>query len=46
MLVSDNGIGFDKGKARSTAHGLIGIKERLAAVGGKFKIKSGRTEPL
>ncbi|OIL72404.1 multidrug ABC transporter permease [Oenococcus oeni] len=42
FIINCKGIGFDKGKARSTVHGITGIKERLAAVGGKFKIKNGR----
>ena len=38
--VRDDGVGFDPGTARSTAKGigLIGIRERLAALGGALSI--------
>jgi signal transduction histidine kinase len=39
LRVSDNGKGFDTG-SDSDGHGLISIRERTAALGGKIEIVS------
>jgi len=41
MQISDNGIGFDiKGFDTLQHHGLIGMRERMKAINGKFTINS------
>jgi signal transduction histidine kinase len=41
MNVLDNGIGFNlRNQARLSGFGLVGMRERVAAVGGEFKIWS------
>jgi|SRR5579863_545029 len=44
--VVDDGVGFDPAQPSSAAHkaglGLVGIRERLHALGGTLEIKSGR----
>jgi signal transduction histidine kinase len=42
--VSDNGVGFPKGRARLSRGGglgLVGIRERLTAVGGSIRFNTG-----
>ncbi len=38
LEVSDDGKGFDPTKVKPTSFGLIGMQERLLAVGGEFEI--------
>ncbi len=41
LLVSDNGRGFDPGKGiRGSAYGLVGMRERAAAIGASIEITS------
>ncbi len=40
MVITDNGRGFDTQSPRSTGIGLIGMRERVAAVGGELLISS------
>lgn len=40
MVIQDNGRGFDPQSPRSTGIGLIGMRERVAAVGGELRITS------
>lgn len=40
MVIKDNGRGFDTRSPRSTGIGLIGMRERVAAVGGELLISS------
>jgi signal transduction histidine kinase len=41
LLVEDDGIGFSGGRrSRSLAFGLFGMKQRIAALGGKVRISS------
>jgi signal transduction histidine kinase len=40
LRVSDNGQGFDP-NSESEGHGLMSIRERTAALGGKIQIESG-----
>jgi signal transduction histidine kinase len=45
MAVSDNGIGFDPAQpAKSSSFGLLGIRERLAPLGGKLAISSSKSQ--
>src|SRR6202008_4312263 len=39
LMISDNGRGFDL-KANSDGIGLVGMRERLRAVGGEFRVFS------
>ncbi|WP_020693841.1 ATP-binding response regulator [Noviherbaspirillum massiliense] len=42
MSVEDNGVGFFPGDQRkSKSFGLVGIKERIATLGGEFSIANG-----
>lgn len=38
LKVSDDGKGFDPAKVKPTSFGLVGMQERLLAVGGEFEI--------
>ena len=41
LVISDDGIGFDTGKIRTTGGlGLVSMRERMQLVGGQFEIKS------
>jgi two-component system, NarL family, sensor histidine kinase DevS len=40
-LVEDDGRGFDPSAARDEGLGLVGMRERLALVGGRLRIESG-----
>jgi signal transduction histidine kinase len=40
-VVEDDGRGFDPGSTREDALGLVGMRERLALVGGRLRIESG-----
>ena len=40
VVVEDDGVGFDPGRAREEGLGLIGMRERVALVGGKLTIES------
>jgi signal transduction histidine kinase len=42
VTVQDDGIGFDDRRSRRGAFGLLGIRERLAALGGSLLIDSQR----
>jgi nitrate/nitrite-specific signal transduction histidine kinase len=43
MVVSDNGVGFDTGRARSAGHqGLVNMRARVASIGGSLEVDSGR----
>jgi GAF domain-containing protein len=39
-VVEDDGRGFDPGRTRDDAHGLAGMRERLALVGGRLRVES------
>ncbi|UTI64395.1 histidine kinase [Paraconexibacter antarcticus] len=41
LCVRDDGVGFDPGVDRPGHHGLTGMRERAAAVGGALEIRSG-----
>jgi signal transduction histidine kinase len=38
--IDDDGLGFDSSKVRSDALGLLGMRERLALVGGTLEVES------
>lgn len=41
LSIKDNGRGFDtRGPVRPTAVGLVGMQERMAAMGGQLKVRS------
>lgn len=42
LTISDNGCGFDPATARQSGLGLVGMRERMAAVGGEIVIDSFR----
>ena len=43
LLVEDDGIGFiQKGVSRSRSFGLAGMRERIAALGGTVRVRSGK----
>ena len=43
LLVEDDGIGFvQKGVSRGRSFGLSGMKERVAALGGSVRVRSGK----
>ena len=41
ISIEDNGRGFPVGSRRPGGNGLISMKERLAAIGGEFRLDSG-----
>ena len=43
LLVEDDGIGFlQKGVSRGRSFGLAGMRERIAALGGTVRVRSGK----
>ncbi|HEV2659905.1 MAG TPA: hypothetical protein VGU68_04855, partial [Ktedonobacteraceae bacterium] len=40
LLVCDNGRGFARGQMTSERLGLVGMHERLAAVGGRLQMRA------
>ncbi|HEY0855411.1 MAG TPA: CHASE3 domain-containing protein [Albitalea sp.] len=40
ISVRDDGVGFDTGQRRSSAHGLLGMRYRVEAEGGRFTLES------
>jgi len=40
IILTDNGIGFDKEKTRKFGNGLVNMKERMQAIKGNFNIDS------
>jgi len=40
IAVSDDGVGFDTASHPTTAHGLLGMRYRVEAAGGRLKIES------
>ena len=40
LKITDDGKGFDPSKVKSTSIGLIGMRERLLAVGGELEVCS------
>jgi signal transduction histidine kinase len=40
VCVRDDGVGFDTGKRRASAHGLLGMRYRVEAEGGRFALES------
>ncbi len=44
LLITDNGVGFDVGAAHGASTGLLGMRERVALVGGQLKIESAPSQ--
>jgi len=45
MVVADDGVGFDRSSGiRPTAVGLVGMRERMAALGGHIQVRSAPGE--
>ena len=40
LIIADDGIGFDRGKAMHTGLGLVGIEERVRELGGAINVQS------
>jgi signal transduction histidine kinase len=40
VVVRDNGLGFDTGLPRSSAHGLLGMRYRLESENGRMMLTS------
>lgn len=40
VSVRDDGVGFDTAQRRSSAHGLLGMRYRVEAEGGRFSLES------
>ena len=40
VAVSDDGVGFDPSAVRNTAHGLLGMRYRVEAEGGRLRVDS------
>ncbi|MDR0275617.1 MAG: CHASE3 domain-containing protein [Burkholderiaceae bacterium] len=40
IIVTDNGVGFDLAQIPATSHGLVGMRHRVEALGGRLDIKS------
>lgn len=41
ISITDNGIGFDPGQLPHTSHGLVGMRHRVEASGGRLDINAG-----
>ncbi|RZL09102.1 MAG: sensor histidine kinase [Rubrivivax sp.] len=44
LVVQDNGVGFDAAASGGTGVGLVGMRERVAAVGGELSLRSSEDE--
>jgi signal transduction histidine kinase len=42
LLISDNGRGFKQGQPMAESLGLVGMHERMVAIGGQLQIRTGR----
>jgi signal transduction histidine kinase len=40
VTVTDNGVGFDLAQIPSTSHGLVGMRHRVEALGGRLEINT------
>jgi len=40
VRVRDDGVGFDQSEPRATAHGLLGMRYRVEAEGGRMNLLS------
>lgn len=44
VSIADNGVGFARTGFASSAHGLMGMRRRIEALGGRLVIESGATQ--
>jgi signal transduction histidine kinase len=40
LVVADDGVGYDKNKARDDSYGIMGMKERAASIGAHLELES------
>jgi len=40
VVIEDDGLGFDVGESANGGFGLIGMRERLALLGGRLRVES------
>ena len=41
LVVQDDGRGFDASRVRDGRHGIVGMRERAATIGGSFEVEGG-----
>ena len=41
-MIEDDGAGFDPSDVREGALGLVGMRERVSLLGGRFEVESAR----
>jgi signal transduction histidine kinase len=44
LVVADDGVGYDKNKARADSYGIMGMKERAASIGARLDLESNPGE--
>jgi signal transduction histidine kinase len=40
LLISDDGVGFDRDSAGASSFGLLGMEERIGSLGGELQVAS------
>jgi signal transduction histidine kinase len=40
LVIADDGVGYDKNKARDDSYGIMGMKERAASIGAHLELES------
>jgi signal transduction histidine kinase len=40
LIVSDDGVGYDKSRARADSYGIMGMRERAASIGARLELDS------
>jgi signal transduction histidine kinase len=44
LVVADDGVGYDRSKARADSYGIMGMKERAASIGARLDLESNPGE--
>jgi two-component system NarL family sensor kinase len=44
LVVQDDGRGFDPSRVRDERHGIVGMRERVAMIGGSIEVGSGEND--
>ena len=44
LVVQDDGRGFDPSRVRDERHGIVGMRERVAMIGGSIEVESGEND--